>query len=121
MNTPNEAPPDGITIPATVLPPLTLVRNNPRLAKEGYKSFQGLAADKRTMILDAIKTSLSNPTNDMSKFVGRVKVKKFQQEIQNPDLTMNELQIMLLEVVQMKYVQLTGPPYQIKYHTALLK
>jgi hypothetical protein len=99
MNTPNEAPPKGITIPATVLPPLTMVQNNPQLAKEGYKSFQGLAADERTMILDAIKTSLSNPTNDMSRFVGRVKVKKFQQEIQNPDLTMDELQIMLSEVV----------------------
>jgi hypothetical protein len=90
MNTQNEAPPNGITIPATVLPPLTLVRNNPQLAKEGYKSFQGLAADERTMILNAIKTSLSNPTNDMSKFMGRVKVKKFQQEIQNPDLTMDD-------------------------------
>jgi hypothetical protein len=72
------------------------------------------------MIINAIKTSLSNPTNVMSEFVGRVKVKKFQQEIQNPDLTMDELQIILLEVVQMKYVQRTGPPYLIKYHAAFL-
>jgi hypothetical protein len=57
----------------------------------------------------------------MSKLVGRAKVRKFQQEIQNLDLTMDEILVILLEVVQMKYVQLTGSPYQIKYHTTFLK
>jgi hypothetical protein len=100
MNIPNKAPPLW----------LGTTHDLPS-AKEGYKLVQGLAGDEFTMILTAIKTTLANPTNDMRKFVGRANVRKFQQEVQNQDLTMDELQVILSEVIQMKYVQLTGPPY----------
>jgi hypothetical protein len=36
-------------------PPLTTGRN-PRLAKEGFKTFQGLAADERAMLITAIES-----------------------------------------------------------------
>jgi hypothetical protein len=78
----------------TALPPLNLMGwNNPRLAKEGFKTFRGLVTDKRDILLQAIDTILTNPQHKMGKLIARQNLKKFQQEVKDPELSLDELGI----------------------------
>jgi hypothetical protein len=120
MNTPNKAPPEETPTTTTPLPPLVLTRNNPRLAKEGFKTFQGLAADERSMLIKSIETILNDPKDVMSKYIGKHRMRERKQEFTEKELTLEELRVLLSKIIRDKYVQLTGPPYRIKFHTTFL-
>jgi hypothetical protein len=121
MSTPTDIP---LEVPqaVTTLPPLNLIRNKPRLAKEGFKTFQGLAADERHMLINSIHTILDDQRHEMAQYIGRVNSKKYQEEAaHDSELSMDELRVLVAKVTRTKYVKLTGPPYRIKYHTDFLK
>jgi hypothetical protein len=111
------------TTTTTTLPPLvlTVTRNNPRLAKEGFKTFQGLAANEQSMILDAIDTMLNDNKDKMRRFMGMNTVRMYKRKIQNDDLTIEELLEILVTVAKAEYVPSTGEaPHRLKYNTKFL-
>jgi hypothetical protein len=91
------------------------------LAKEGLKTFQGLASDERNMLVGSTNTILYNPKHVMSKYIGQTNIAKCQEEAKETQLTMEELRILLSKITRSRVVQLTGPPYRIKYHTEFLQ
>jgi hypothetical protein len=56
----------------------------------------------------------------MSKYIGKLKTKECKQELNDQDLKLDELCVLLSKVIREKYVQLTGPPYRLRYHTTFL-
>jgi hypothetical protein len=106
-----------------LLPPLslTITRNNPRLAKEGFKTFQGLASDERTMLYQALNNILNDDKSKLRKFFVQKKIKEFKQQLQNDELTLDELRDILVEIVKPTYVQNTEAPHRIKYHSQFLE
>jgi hypothetical protein len=105
------------------LPPLvlTVTRNNPRLAKEGFKTFQGLANDERNMIIQAINTLLHNDKDKMRRLLTQHTIRTYKRKAMNEDLTLDELRDFLLEVAKENFVQSTGEaPHRLKYHNKFL-
>jgi hypothetical protein len=94
----NQGVPPALRTP-TNLPPLHLIRNNPRLAKEGFKTFQGLASDECNMLVESINTILYNPKHVMSKYIGQTNnIAKCQEEAKETQLTVEELRILLSKI-----------------------
>jgi hypothetical protein len=91
------------------------------LAKEGFKTFQGLASDERNMHVESINTILYNPKHIIAKYIGQTNITKCQEEAKKTQLTVEELRILLSKITRSRFVQLTGPPYRIKYHTQFLQ
>lgn len=116
-----ETPQAQPTTTKTPAPPTTATRNNPRLVKEGFKSYQGTTKDERAMLVNAIQTMLANEKDQMTKYVGRQTAKTRQQKVQSQDTTVEELRVILTQTVKPKYVKIDDdPPHRMKYHTDFL-
>jgi hypothetical protein len=68
-------------------------------------------------MLDQALKNIHNDSSKMRKFLVQKRIKEFQDH----DLTLEELQEIIVKIVKPTYIQSTGAPHQTKYHNIFLE